>query len=139
MSYSNSSSLTDFHGAWSRCPTPGMQEPRALVQAVSCIRGQRLLHQDGRKEARHWWCHLATRPRAFLNPHLLQKGPLSTKRTRGHGGVSGVPSTTQIPQNMRSGEVLVSLSPSTLIQAHFQAGAQTFQNVAMGKRGDWST
>lgn len=49
------------------------------------------------------------------------------------------PSTIQIPQNMRSGEVLVSLSPSTLIQAHFQAGAQTFQNVAMGKRGDWST
>lgn len=108
-------SLTYFHEMCSRCPSPGMQEPPGMGQAVSCIRGQ--WPPLRWKEARCWGCHLATHPGAFPNPHLLWQGPLSTKQKIGHGKVPGVPPTAQIIQNRRSGEIFISISPSTLIHA----------------------
>lgn len=51
-------------------------------------------HHQEQKEARRWWCHRATHPGAFPNPHLLQQGPLSTKQKTGHDNGSDVPPTT---------------------------------------------
>lgn len=134
MSHSNISSchIPMVHGLAAQHRHAGA--PQVVVRVVAYSRGQGLLHRDEGSWAQlvppgcSPWSHPQPSPSASAVRSL------SKQQKRGPGSVSGVPPTTQIIQNMRSGEVSVLSSPCSLIHALLHpACAQTFQKVRIQK------